>query len=132
MVGRRADWSVFSRRLITPELDAGRSVNYRLTTHMISPARTSAERGAQHSPAEGQDFGKYRRELAPPRQRPHMLTGAMGPDLAKYRMHIFKPGLKPGHPTPLSWRRRDIYSSDDATAKSEDEALYRTTHLRGV
>ena len=45
---------------------------------MISPARTSAERGAQHSPAEGQDFGKYRRELAPPRQRPHMLTGAMG------------------------------------------------------
>jgi len=54
---------VFSRRLITPELDAGRSVNYRLTTHMISPARTSAERGAQHSPAEGQDFGKYRREL---------------------------------------------------------------------
>ena len=38
MVGRRADWSVFSRRLITPELDAGRSVNYRLTTHMISPA----------------------------------------------------------------------------------------------
>ena len=45
-----------------------------------------------------------------------MLTGAMVPDLAKYRMHIFKPGLKPGHPTPLSWRRRDIYASDDATA----------------
>jgi len=57
-----------------------------------------------------------------------MLTGAMGPDLAKYRMHIFKPG----HPTPLSWRRRDIYASDDATVKSEDEALYRTTHLRGL
>ena len=44
------------------------------------------------SPAEGQDFGKYRRELAPTRQRPHMLTGATGPDLAKYRMHIFKTG----------------------------------------
>jgi hypothetical protein len=40
--------------------------------------------------------------------------------MAKYRMDIFKPG----HPTPLLWRRRDIYASDDATAKTEAEELY--------
>ena len=37
--------------------------------------------------------------------------------MAKYRMDIFKPGRKPGHPAPLLWRRRDIYAPDDATAK---------------
>jgi hypothetical protein len=56
-----------------------------------------------------------------------MLTGLWGRiSMAKYRMDIFKPGRKPGHPTPLLWRRRDIYASDDATAKSEAEDLYRT------
>ena len=55
-----------------------------------------------------------------------MLTGLWGRiSMAKYRMDIFKPGRKPGHPTPLLWRRRDIYASDDATAKSEAEDLYR-------
>jgi hypothetical protein len=46
--------------------------------------------------------------------------------MAKYRMDIFKPGRKPGHPAPLLWRRRDIYASDDAAAKAEAEDLYRT------
>jgi hypothetical protein len=46
--------------------------------------------------------------------------------MAKYRMDIFKPGRKPGHPTPLLWRRRDIYADDDATAKAEAEDLYCT------
>ena len=46
--------------------------------------------------------------------------------MAKYRMDIFKPGRKPGHPAPLLWRRRDIYASDDAAAKVEAEDLYRT------
>jgi hypothetical protein len=46
--------------------------------------------------------------------------------MAKYRMDIFKPGRKPGHPAPLLWRRRDIYASDDATAKAEAEDIYRT------
>jgi hypothetical protein len=46
--------------------------------------------------------------------------------MAKYRMDIFKPGRKPGHPTPLLWRRRDIYAADDATAKAEAEDLYRS------
>jgi hypothetical protein len=46
--------------------------------------------------------------------------------MAKYRMDIFKPGRKPGHPAPLLWRRHDIYASDDATAKAEAEDLYRT------
>jgi hypothetical protein len=46
--------------------------------------------------------------------------------MAKYRMDIFKPGRQPGHPAPLLWRRRDIYASDDATAKAEAEQLYRT------
>jgi hypothetical protein len=46
--------------------------------------------------------------------------------MAKYRMDIFKPGRKPGHPTPLLWRRRDIYAIDDTTAKAEAEAVYRT------
>ena len=41
--------------------------------------------------------------------------------MAKYRMDIFKPGRKPGHPAPLLWRRRDI----DAAAKAEAEYLYR-------
>ena len=46
--------------------------------------------------------------------------------MAKYRMDIFKPGRKPGHPAPLLWRRRDIYACDDAAAKAEAEDLYRT------
>jgi len=46
--------------------------------------------------------------------------------MAKYRMDIFKPGRKPGHPAPLLWRRRDIYASDDAAAKAEAEDLYRS------
>jgi hypothetical protein len=46
--------------------------------------------------------------------------------MAKYRMDIFKPGRKPGHPAPSLWRRRDIYASDDAAAKTEAEDLYRT------
>jgi len=46
--------------------------------------------------------------------------------MAKYRMDIFKPGRKPGHPAPLLWRRHDIYASDDAAAKVEAEDLYRT------
>ena len=46
--------------------------------------------------------------------------------MAKYRMDIFKPGRKPGHPAPLIWRRRDIYASDDATAQAKAEDLYRT------
>jgi hypothetical protein len=46
--------------------------------------------------------------------------------MAKYRMDIFKPGRKPGHPAPLLWRRRDIFASDDAAAKAEAESLYRT------
>jgi hypothetical protein len=46
--------------------------------------------------------------------------------MAKYRMDIFKPGRKPGHPAPMLWRRRDIYASDDAAAKAEAEDLYRT------
>jgi hypothetical protein len=45
--------------------------------------------------------------------------------MTKYRMDIYKPGRKPGHPTPLQWRRRDIYASDDASAKAEAEELYR-------
>jgi hypothetical protein len=45
--------------------------------------------------------------------------------MTKYRMDIFKPGRKPGHPAPMLWRRRDIYAPDDATAKAEAEALYR-------
>jgi hypothetical protein len=45
--------------------------------------------------------------------------------MAKYRMDIFKPGRKPGHPAPMLWRRRDIYASDDAAAKAEAEDLYR-------
>jgi hypothetical protein len=46
--------------------------------------------------------------------------------MVKYRMDIFKPGRKPGHPAPLLWRRRDIYASDDSAAKAEAEDLYRT------
>ena len=46
--------------------------------------------------------------------------------MTKYRMDIFKPGRKPGHPAPLLWRRHDIYASDDAAAKIEAEGLYRT------
>jgi len=46
--------------------------------------------------------------------------------MTKYRMDIFKPGRKPGHPTPLLWRRHDIYATDDATAIAEAEALCRT------
>jgi len=46
--------------------------------------------------------------------------------MTKYRMDIFKPGRKPGHPTPLLWRRHDIFATDDATAKAGAEALYRT------
>lgn len=45
--------------------------------------------------------------------------------MTKYRMDIFKPGRKPGHPTPLLWRRHDIFATDDATAKAEAQALYR-------
>jgi hypothetical protein len=45
--------------------------------------------------------------------------------MAKYRMDIFKPGPKPGHPAPLLWRRHDIYACDDATAKAEAQELYR-------
>jgi hypothetical protein len=46
--------------------------------------------------------------------------------MAKYRMDIFKPGRKSGHPAPLLWRRRDIYASDDIAARAEAEDLYRT------
>lgn len=46
--------------------------------------------------------------------------------MAKYRMDIFKPGRKPGHPAPLLWRRHDIYASDDTAAQVEAEDLYRT------
>jgi hypothetical protein len=46
--------------------------------------------------------------------------------MTKYRMDIFKPGRKPGHPAPLLWRRHDIYASDDTTAKAKAEDLYRT------
>jgi len=46
--------------------------------------------------------------------------------MPKYRMDIFKPGRKPGHPGPLLWRRRDIYASGDAAAKAQAEDLYRT------
>lgn len=46
--------------------------------------------------------------------------------MAKYRMDIFKPGRKPGHPAPMLWRRRDIYASDDAAAKAEADDLYCT------
>jgi hypothetical protein len=46
--------------------------------------------------------------------------------MTKYRMDIFKPGRKPGHPAPLLWRRHDIYASDDATAQAKAEDLYRT------
>jgi hypothetical protein len=45
--------------------------------------------------------------------------------MTKYRMDIFKPGRKPGHPAPLLWRRRDIYATDDNAAKVEAEDLYR-------
>lgn len=45
--------------------------------------------------------------------------------MAKYRMDIFKPGRKPGHPEPLVWRRQDIFASDDAAAKAKAEELYR-------
>ncbi len=45
--------------------------------------------------------------------------------MTKYRMDIFKPGRKLGHPAPLLWRRRDIYASDDAAAKAAAEDLYR-------
>jgi hypothetical protein len=46
--------------------------------------------------------------------------------MAKYRMDIFKPGRKPGHPAPSLWRRRDIYASNDTAAKAEAEDLYRS------
>jgi hypothetical protein len=49
-----------------------------------------------------------------------------GVSMPKYRMDIFKPGRKSGHPAPLLWRRRDIFASDDAAAKAEAENLYRT------
>jgi hypothetical protein len=39
---------------------------------------------------------------------------------------VVKPGRRPGHPAALLWRRRDIYASDDAAAKTEAEDLYRT------
>jgi hypothetical protein len=50
--------------------------------------------------------------------------------MAKYRMDIFKPGRKPGHPAPLLWRRRDIYAADDVAAKAEAEDLYRSDASR--
>jgi hypothetical protein len=46
--------------------------------------------------------------------------------MAKYRMDIFKPGRKPGHPAPMLWRRHDIYAFDDAAASAKAEELYRT------
>jgi hypothetical protein len=46
--------------------------------------------------------------------------------MTKYRMDIFKPGRKPGHPAPLLWRRRDIFAAEDGAAKAEAENLYRT------
>jgi hypothetical protein len=46
--------------------------------------------------------------------------------MAKYRMDIFKPGRKPGHPAPLLWRRRDIYAADDAAAKAVADDLFCT------
>jgi hypothetical protein len=61
------------------------------------------------------------------RHRPHMLLEDEAESrMPKYRMDIFKPGRKPGHPTPLLWRRHDIYASDDTTAKAEAEEVYRT------
>ena len=48
-----------------------------------------------------------------------------GDSMTKYRMDIFEPGRKLGHPAPLLWRRRDIYASDDAAAKAAAEDLYR-------
>jgi hypothetical protein len=45
--------------------------------------------------------------------------------MAKYRMDVFKPGRKPGHPEPLVWRRHDIFAPDDAAAKIKAEELYR-------
>ena len=48
-----------------------------------------------------------------------------GDRMTKYRMDIFEPGRKLGHPAPLLWRRRDIYASDDAAAKAAAEDLYR-------
>ena len=60
-----------------------------------------------------------------------MTTGKLGSvRMAKYRMDIFKPGRKPGHPEPLLWRRHDIFASDDAAAKSKAEELYRTHAVR--
>jgi hypothetical protein len=46
--------------------------------------------------------------------------------MAKYRVDIFKPGRKPGHPAPLLWRRRDMYAPDDDAAKAEAKDLFRT------
>jgi hypothetical protein len=45
--------------------------------------------------------------------------------MAKYRMDIFKPGRKLGHPVSLLWRRRDIYATNDADANAEAADLYR-------
>jgi hypothetical protein len=45
--------------------------------------------------------------------------------MAKYRMDIFKPGRKPGHPEPLMWRRHDIFAANDVAAKAQAEELYR-------
>jgi hypothetical protein len=46
--------------------------------------------------------------------------------MTKYRMDIFKPGRKSGHPATLLWRRHDIFAADDATARAAAEDLYRT------
>jgi hypothetical protein len=54
----------------------------------------------------------------------HHHRGVFG--MTKYRMDIFKPGRKSGHPALLFWHRHDIYAADDATDKAEVEALYRT------
>ncbi len=52
--------------------------------------------------------------------------------MSKYRMDIFKPGRRLGHAAPLLWRRRDIYASDDATAKAAAEDLYRTDEAQRI
>ena len=80
------------------------------------------------SPATRQESGNFSLKRAACPCRPHMMyleaSGSAG--MAKYRMDIFKPGRKPGHPAPLLWRRRDIYASDDSAAKAEAADLYRT------
>ena len=50
--------------------------------------------------------------------------------MAKYRMDIFKPGRKPGHPAPSLWRRRDIYS--DASQRTLTNFYLRDSAGRSI